>query len=216
MPTVELDAEFPTLPLEPVRSAALDRARALGCEHAAVRIERIRSQVVRLRDGRLETSADDLELGVGLRVVREGSFGFAATVELDADAAAALAEEAVATARATAPAVSERVELADEPSHGEATWTSAYELDPTGVPAHEKVALLEEWSGRLLRAPGVHHVTASVLAVVEDKHYGDLSGTITTQRRVRLHPVVEAITVDAEAGGFETMRTLAPPVGRGW
>ena len=215
MATVELDAEFMALPLDTVRNAVLDRARALGCEHAGARIERIRSQVVRLRDGRLETSADNLELGLGLRVVHDGSFGFAATVELDADAAAALADQAVATARATAAAVREHVELADEPSHGEAVWTSSYDLDPAQVPTAEKVALLEEWSGRLLRAPGVDHVTADVLAVVEDKHYADLSGTVTTQRRVRLHPVVEAIAVDAEAGGFETMRTLAPPVGRG-
>ena len=99
MATVELDAEFWTLPLETVRSAALDRARALGCEHAEARIERIRSQVVSLRDGRLETSADDLELGVGLRVVHEGSFGFAATVELDADAAAELADKATRVRR---------------------------------------------------------------------------------------------------------------------
>ena len=82
MATVELDADFLALPLEAVRGAALERARALGCEHAEVRIERIRSQVARLRDGRLETSADDVELGVGLRVVHDGSFGFAATVEL--------------------------------------------------------------------------------------------------------------------------------------
>ena len=216
MATLELDAEFLALPLVEVRGAALDRARALGCEHAEVRIERIRSQVVSLRDGRLETSADDLELGIGLRVVHEGSLGFAATVELGADAAAELADQAVATARATAPVFSERVELTDEASHGEVAWSSAYDLDPAKVPLAEKVALLEEWSRRLLGSPGVDHVTAHVLAVVEDKHYADLSGTVTTQRRVRVHPSVEAVAVDAEAGGFETMRTLAPPAGRGW
>jgi TldD protein len=216
MATVELDAEFLALPLEAVRDAALERARALGCEHAEIRVERIRSQVARLRDGRLETSADDHELGLGLRVVHDGAFGFAATVELTADAAASLADQAVATARATAPAVTERVELAEEPSHGEKRWTSSYRLDPTEVPMADKVALLEDWSGRVLRASGVDHVTAYVLAVVEDKHFADLSGTVTTQRRVRLHPVVEATAVDSEEAGFETMRSLAPPVGRGW
>jgi len=65
-------------------------------------------------------------------------------------------------------------------------------------------------------APGVDHVSAHVYAVVEDKHYADLAGTVTTQRRVRVHPAVEAVAVDATAGGFESMRTLAPPVGRGW
>ena len=169
-----------------------------------------------MRDGRLETSADHVELGIGLRVVHEGSFGFAATVELAPDAAAALAEEAVATARATALAVNERVELADEPSHGEAVWTSAYRLDPAEVPMADKVAVLEDWSGRLLASSAVDHVTAYVLAVVEDKHYANLSGTVTTQRRVRVHPVVETVAVDAESAGFETMRSVAPPAGRGW
>ena len=216
MATIELDAEFLALPLESLRSAALERARALGCEHAEVRVERIRSQVARLRDGRLETSADNLELGIGLRVVHEGSFGFAATVELTSDGAAALVDQAVATARASAPAVTERVELAEEPSHGHVVWASSYRLDPAEVPMAEKVALLEDWSGRLLGAPGVDHATAYVLAVVEDKHYADLSGTVTTQRRVRVHPVVEATAVDAEETGFETMRSVAPPAGRGW
>jgi TldD protein len=216
MATVELDADFLALPLESVREAALDRARALGCEHAEVRVERIRSQVARLRDARLETSADNLELGIGLRVVHDGSFGFAATVELDPGAAGELVDQAVATARATAPAVTERVELAAEPSHGEAVWTSSYRLDPAEVPMAEKVALLEDWSGRLLSASGVDHTTAYVLAVVEDKYFADLAGTVTNQRRVRVHPVVEATAVDAEETGFETMRSLAPPAGRGW
>ena len=202
MATVELDAEFLALPLEAVRNAVLDtgpRARLRACRGTHRDGSARRSWDC--ATAALETSADNLELGLGLRVVHDGSFGFAATVELDTDAAAALADQAVATARATAPAVNERVELADEPSHGEAAWASSYDLDPAEVPMAEKVALLEEWSGRLLGAPGVDHVTADVLAVVEDKHYADLSGTVTTQRRVRVHPVVEAIAVDAEAGG---------------
>lgn len=87
MTTEELDAEFSALRLDAVSAAVLDRAHQLGCEHAEARIERIRSQVVSLRDSRLETSADDLEVGLGLRVVHAGAFGFAATVELDVDAA---------------------------------------------------------------------------------------------------------------------------------
>ncbi len=87
----------------------------------------------------------------------------------------------------------------------------------------DKVALLEDWSRRLLGSPGVDHVTAYVLAVVEDKHYADLSGTVTSQKRVHVHPVVEATAVDAEAAEFETMRISGPacrpglgvPAGRG-
>jgi len=204
------------LPLEEVRSAALERAAALGCSHAEVRVERIRSQFVALRDGHVETTVDDTEIGIGLHVVRDGSFGFAATVEINADAAARLADDAAGLARETSPAVGTRVELAGEPAHGEVRWTSPYEVDPTTVSLADKVALLEDWSSRLMVSGTVDHVSARVLAVVEDKHFADLSGTVTTQRRVRIYPVVEAVAVDAASGSFESMRTLAPPAGRGW
>jgi TldD protein len=215
-PDVGAGGALAGLPLEQVRSAALERAEALGCSHAEVRIEQIRSQFVALRDGRVETTVDDTEIGVGLHVVREGSFGFAATVELNADAGARLADDAAGLADETAASLGTRVEWAEEPAHGDVRWTSPYDVDPTTVAQADKVALLEEWSGRLMASDGVDHVAARVLAVVEDKHYADLSGTVTTQRRVRIYPVVEAVAVDAESGSFESMRTLAPPVGRGW
>jgi len=213
---VTADPSFAGLPLDEVRAAALERAIGLGCSHAEVRIERIRSQVVVLRDGRVETTVDDTEIGTGLRVVRERSMGFAATVELHPDAGAELAQRAVDMAVATAPALAVPVDLADEPGYGAVTWSSSYDVDPTSVPVADKTALLGEWSERLLAHPSVDHVTAYVLAVVEDKHFADLSGTMTTQRRVRIHPVVEVFAVDDASGSFESMRSLAPPVGRGW
>jgi TldD protein len=208
--------ELSGLPLQAVREAALGRAAALGCSHAEVRVERIRSQFVALRDGHVETTVDDTEIGVGLRVVRRGSIGFAATVDVHADAAARLADDAVRLADDTSVALGTALSLADEPRHAGAQWTSPYGVDPTTVPLADKVALLEDWSRRLLAAPSVDHVAARVLAVVEDKHYADLSGTVTTQRRVRIYPLVEAVGVDGASGTFESMRTLAPPVGRGW
>jgi TldD protein len=52
--------------------------------------------------------------------------------------------------------------------------------------------------------------------VIENKFYADTAGTTTTQQRVRIHPEFTAVTVDRGAGAFSSMRTLAPPVGRGW
>ena len=107
-----------------------------------------------------------------------------------------------------------RVELAPEPSHGDVTWTSAFEIDPSTVPLADKVALLADWSSRLGEHPVVSHTSASLLAVSEQTYLADLNGTRATQHRVRLQAQLEALAL-AE-NGFETMRTLAPPVGRGW
>jgi TldD protein len=207
------------MPLPPdelaaLTDAALSSAEAGGCTNAELRVERIRSQHVRLRDATPEGSSDDTEFGMGVRVVIDGAVGFAATVDVSPTEAANLVRSAIETARVTARAGGGRVELAPEPSHGEVTWTSAFEIDPARVPLADKVGLLEEWSRRLLAHDAVSHVTAEVLSVGEETYLADLAGTRATQRRVRLHPQVEALALGE--GGFETMRSLAPPVGRGW
>jgi TldD protein len=201
--------------LDALRDAALARARHLGCSDAQLRVERIRSQQIRVRDGHLEGAADDTERGVGVRVLVDGAMGFAASVATGVDEAVGLVDEAVEAARTVARAGGEPIELADEPGHGAVTWSAPYDIDPVDVPLADKVGRLSDWSGRLLASDAVDHVTAAVLAVTEDKYYADLRGTEATQRRVRVHPTVEAVAVDPD-GGMETLRTLAPPVGRGW
>jgi len=187
---------------------------AAGCQAAELRVERIRSQMVRLHDAHPETTADDTDFGMGVRVVVDGAVGFAATVDVRPEEAANLVRRAVEMARVTSRAGGGRVELAPEPSHGDVTWTSAFDVDPSTVPMAEKIALLSEWGSRLGDHPGVSHTTASLLAVSEQTYLADLNGTRATQHRVRLQNQLEALAVSDS--GFETMRTLAPPVGRGW
>jgi TldD protein len=213
----EIDSAFTALPLRALADAALTRARELGVEHADFRLERIRSQTLRLKDANLETAMDADDLGLAVRVVKDGTWGFASGIDLTTASAAEVAEQAVAVALVARAINREPIELAPEPVYGERTWISSYEIDPFSVPTAEKVALLADWSRRLLGA-GVDHVDATLLQVKENKFYADLAGTFTTQQRVRLHPVVTAVAISrATAGGvFDTMRTLAPPVGRGY
>jgi TldD protein len=212
----EVDAEFTALPLRQLADAALSRARELGAEHADLRVERIRSQNVGLRDGRVEYSRDGEEVGLAVRLVHEGTWGFAAGMELTVEEAVRLAEQAVDVAKVSAPVNTDRVELAAEPVYADATFVSAYDVDPFEVPEAEKLALLSDFCERLMAADGVDHVNAALWAVKENKFYADLAGTTTTQQRVRIAPEFTAVAVDRAQGGFETMRTLNPPVGRGW
>jgi TldD protein len=211
-----MDESFLALPLRPLADAALSRARALGVSHADFRLERVRSASLRLRDARPAGGSDSMQLGYAVRVVVDGAWGFAAGVDLTPDAVARVADQAVAVARLSGGLSEEVVELAEEPAYGDVSWVSAYEENPFDVPDAEKVALLAGWSRRLLDAQGVSHVTASLLAVQENKFYADTAGTTTTQQRVRLHPELEAVSVDEKSGAFDSMRTLAPPVGRGF
>jgi TldD protein len=212
----EIDPAFLALPMRPLADAALTRARELGVEHADFRLQRNRAQDLALRDGKLETSRDGEDVGFAVRVIKDGTWGFAAGVDLTPDAAVRVAEQAAEVAEVSRAINSERIELADEPVYPDVTWVSAYDVDPFTVSDGEKIARLTEWSERLLAADGVDHVDASLAQVMENKFYADLAGTITTQQRIRLNPEVTAVNVDRTRGSFETMRTCAPPVGRGW
>jgi TldD protein len=215
-PSRSVDETFLALPLAALTDAALSRAIDLGCEHADLRVERIHTQTVSLRDARPESFTDGEDLGLAVRVVHEGTWGFAAGVVLTAAEAVRLAEEAVAVAKVSAAINSDRVELAPEPVYPDATWVSAYEIDPFAVPDGEKSALLIELSEQLMAADGVEHVQSSCMHVKEQKYYADTAGTRTRQQRVRIQPEFTALTVDRATGQFESMRTLAPPVGKGW
>jgi len=209
-----IDPEFAALPLRRLADAALQRAADLGAQHADFRAERVRGQRIRLSDARLETLLDADDIGLAVRVVVDGVWGFAATVDLTPEAAARAAEQAVDVARVAAPIAAERIELADEPGHGEVTWISSYVTDPFDVSVAEKIALLGQWSEELLAHDGIDHVDAGLHSVKECKFYSD-GATTSLQQRVRLNPAVTAVALSPD-GRFETMRTLAPPAARGY
>jgi TldD protein len=216
VPARVVDESFLALPLSALTDAALTRAVDLGCEHADIRVERIRTQTISLRDARPEASIDGEDLGLAVRVVHAGTWGFAAGVVLTAAEAVRLAEEAVAVATVSAAINTDRVELAPEPVYPDAVFVSAYDVDPFSVPDSEKSGLLTELSEQLLAADGVEHVQTRCTHVKEQKYYADTAGTRTRQQRIRISPEFTALTVDRATGSFESMRTLAPPVGRGW
>ncbi len=212
----EVDAAFLSYPARELADAALGRASVLGAEHADFRLERIRVAALRLRDGQLDSSTDSEDVGLAVRVVHNGAWGFASGITRTVDAARALAEQAVATAKLSRVLSSDPVVLAPEPAHRDAVWVSAYDVDPFQVPEAERLGRLRELAERLLAADGVDHVDAAFTQVLENKFYADTAGTMTTQQRVRVHPEFTAVNVDRAAGAFSSMRTLAPPAGRGW
>ncbi len=209
-----IDETFLALPLRPLADAALSRARELGCRHADVRIERIRQAHRSFRDHGLESTTDDQVLGLSVRVVHDGVWGFAAGITLTTDEAARLAERAVATARVSRPLTPDTVELADEPVYDDAVWASSYAINPYDVPEADVQARMLALNEVLLSAPAVSHANATLTYVLEHKFYANLAGSTITQQRIRLGAQITAASVGDQ--GYHSMRSLAPPVGRGW
>ncbi|HET8960136.1 TldD/PmbA family protein, partial [Nocardioides sp.] len=181
---------------------------------ADFRFERVRYQQLGVRDGVLQGAADTEDLGFAVRVIHQGAWGFASGVVLTPESAVAVAERAVEVARVAAAMTGAPVELAPEPVYDDVTWISSYDRNPFDVPTADKAALLIDWTQRLRTGAAVDHATAYLLQVQENKFYADLAGTRTTQQRIRLQPGFEAMGTGADT--FDSMASIAPPVGRGW
>ncbi len=212
----EIDPTFLALPYRRLGQAALERARDFGVTHADFRFERVRYQHLAVRDGLLDGAQDAEDLGFAVRVVLDGAWGFASGVALTESEAVTVAETAVTVARVAGQMTTRRVELAQEPVHADVSWVSSYDINPLEVPLAEKTGLFADWTRELIAADGVDHATGYLQEFHENKYYADLAGSSITQQRVRLEPVLEVHGSDPRTGTFDSMRTIAPPVARGW
>src|SRR5215469_13095629 len=113
----EIDPEFAALPLRELADAALSEAKKAGAQHADFRAERIQAQHLRLSDAKLQALADADDAGFAVRVIVDGTWGFAGAVDLTPEAARAAARQAVEVAKVAAAMNTEHIELASEPGY---------------------------------------------------------------------------------------------------
>ncbi len=109
-----LDPAFLALPLRRLADAALSTAAGLGATQCDVRIERIRTQTLVVRDRELQTADDSETVGLSVRVIHKGAWGFAAAVDLTAETAMSVAARPLDEAGTQARLNTETVLLADE------------------------------------------------------------------------------------------------------
>jgi TldD protein len=210
-----IDASFTELPYSAMADAALDNAKQLKTDYADFRFERIKSQSIRMKDVNLESLVTSEEVGFAVRVISGGAWGFAAGVTLTPEAAADAARRAADVASTLSALNSEPVDQANEPVHVD-SFISAYEADPFQVSDEDKISFLKAVNERVLVSNKVAHVDFSLSQVLENKFLASSEGSRTTQQRVRLQGNFEAVRVDKDSGAFETMRSNAHPVGKGW
>jgi len=210
-----VDPDFLALPLDRLADVALGVAASRGATHADFRVERLNNHVIVARDRELQTSVETESVGFSVRVVCKGAWGFAAGIDLTADAVAGVARRAVEVAEALAPLNTEPVTLADEPVYTD-TYVSSYEIDPFAVAENEKIDFLLGLNDRTLGSKLIDRVTSHLLLVREQKYFASLKGSRITQQRVRVKGDLTAVRIDKSTGAFETMGNAAPPVGRGW
>ncbi|MGB1016993.1 MAG: PmbA/TldA family metallopeptidase, partial [Nannocystaceae bacterium] len=128
---------------EPMAKLALDAALKAGASYADVRLVLWMRERVSVRDDHISGTDSSEEYGLGIRVIANGAWGFAATPRLDQKSVTRVAQQAVKTAKRNAMLMPEPVELAPTPAV-QGVWVSPYEVDPFAVPLKDKASYLIE------------------------------------------------------------------------
>ncbi len=206
---------IPTADKKRLADAALNAARRRGASYADVRIGRYLNQFIRARETKIQNVTNTESFGVGIRVIADGTWGFAATNEVTVDGVARAAQEAVAIARANARLQTEPVRLAPQAGHGEVSWRTPIERNAFEVPLSEKVDLLLGAANEGLKG-GANFVSAGLFLVNEQKYFASTDGSYIDQDVHRIWPTLGVTTVNQETGKFETRSAFSAPMGMGW
>lgn len=159
---------------------AVEVATGLGATYADARLEHSLHENLMVRNGKPEGISSTESEGLGVRVIVNGAWGFAASDDLSKAGLEATAKRAVAIAKASALAKSKPVELA--PLAPEvAEWVSPCQQDPFAVPLEAKLALLLE-TDKLMQAAGASLTEAELDFLRVEKHFASSEGACIAQR----------------------------------
>jgi TldD protein len=194
-----------------VALAAIDAARAAGASYADTRVARVRTESLETRDRRVSSVESSETFGVGVRVLVDGAWGFAASRHVAVDEAAMLARAAAAQARANRRSVARAVELAPVESYPDGRWHTPVAVDPWTVPVEEKVELLLRANEAALAVRGARYATSSMAFHTETVTLATTEGSLIVQTIHRTNPSLSVTAVAADGSDFQTRNSSEVP-----
>jgi TldD protein len=191
---------------------AIDTASARGALYADARAVRVRKQSLVVKNGAIGSISETESLGIGIRAIAGGAWGFAATRELGSAAIEKAAADAVAIARASA--LVKRADVALAPvAPARAEWRTEIAIDPFEVPFERKVDALMRADAAMRGIKGVTVAEGHMDFAFEDQWYLSTEGA-------EIHQVIvmsgSGIVATAVRDGEVQTRSYPAPFGGQW
>jgi len=214
---IDVLLESPLSPVEKkqLADAALNTAKSLGATYTDVRIGRYLNQFVTTREKKVQNIINTESFGVGIRVIVNGTWGFAASNNVTTDGLKKTTERAVAIAKANSKFQKEPIKLAATPSYGEVSWKTPIVKNGFEVPVKEKVDLLLNANAKALEK-GANFVNSIIFLVNEQKYFASSEGSYIDQDVHRTWPGFTVSMIDRQSGQFKNRDAFSSPVGMGY
>lgn len=170
---------------------ALDVGRQLGATYVDVRVIDQRYQFIETKDLTVAGFNEGNSLGMGIRVIAGGGWGFSSTQKLTRKAIERAVKTAVETARASGTCLSQPIRLAPEPVYV-TEWVSPHLVDPFSVSVEDKLSLLFDCARIMLAVKGVTLAVGNLSFIRETKYFASSEGSRIKQTFIRSGAGIEA------------------------
>ena len=194
---------------------ALNTAKSNGATYADVRIGRYLNQFISTRENKVQNISNTESFGVGVRVIANGTWGFASTNNVTADGIKKATERAVAIAKANSKFQKEPVKLAAVQSYGEITWKTPIKQNAFEVKISEKADLLLRANAAALKN-GANFVNSNLFQINEQKYFASTDGSYIDQDIHRIWPTFTVQAIDRSSNKFKSRDALSAPMGLGY
>ncbi|NQZ06197.1 MAG: TldD/PmbA family protein [Algicola sp.] len=191
----------------------LNAAKSAGASYADVRIGRYLNQYINTREKRVSNLVNTESSGIGIRVIANGTWGFASTSDMSPDSIAKTAKQAVAVAKANSKFQTEPVRLAPVKGVGDVSWQTPIKKNSMEVPIKDKVDLLLGVNAAAM-ANGATYISSNMFLVNEQKYFASTDGSYIDQDVHRIWAPFSATIVGKS--GFKRRSGLGSPVGMGF
>lgn len=185
---------------------ALSVAKQTGADYADARVVRLREQRLVIEDERVHSIVDSESLGLGVRVIAGGAWGFAATNCLEPEEIAAVAARAVAIAKSSRLAPAPKGILWSEEPAYEGEFRTPVEKDPFQVELADKIGLLLSISKEALAVKSVKKCYAAMRFKQEHRFLANTEGTLVESETCTTSAQYQVTAVDettAKTRSFE-------------
>jgi TldD protein len=169
--------------VDDILDRALNAAQLAGASYAEARVVESRSQLIEVKNRRVAALQEGGSMGIGVRVLVDGAWGFAASAEVEASEAERCARLAVRIARASAKFRRAPIVLSERPAVT-ARWQTPFTIDPFEVPLADKIALIAEATGRMEKESAVKVAQGNMQFWEDLKRYASSDGARIEQRIV--------------------------------
>lgn len=185
-----------------------------GASYADIRICKNRNQNIGTSEERVDYISDSDDIGFGVRVLINGTWGFASSAFVNEAEVVKVTLLACEISKANSILQKTPIELSVTGTYVD-TYNTPVEINPFDISISDKVNLQLKYN-KIAMTSGADYINSFMWFINEWKFFASSEGSVITQNLFRIWAETEVTLVDKKEGKFESRSTDIAPLSMGY